>query len=333
MKKTDMKPPRKTPTQSRSINRRQSIQTTIATGLSLSTGHLGSVFGDDLPAVIAGSEAAGSGTKPWLRRTLKLGMIKGESLADRFQLAIDAGFEGVEPNVPGVSIEEAVSAAKQTGLIIDGTVGGYHWKIRHTDSDPAVRKQALDQLKKGLQETADMGADTMLLVPGHGRDGDAKEVYDRAIAAVSEVLPVCEKTGVSILIENVWNQFLYDHDGGSDQTADALAEFIDEFNSPLVGVQFDIGNHWKYGDPAGWIRTLGDRIKKLDIKGFSRQDGRFTKITEGDIVWPSVKKALQDIGFTGWLAAEVGGGDLERLVEVREHMDAALQCDEPARNA
>jgi hexulose-6-phosphate isomerase len=121
---------------------------------------------------------------------------------------------------------------------------------------------------------------------------------------------------------------LYDHNGGSDQTADKLAQFIDAFESPWVGVQFDIGNHWKYGDPAQWIRTLNKRIKKLDIKGFSRQTVQFTNITEGDIDWPSVKQALQDIGFTGWLAAEVRGGDLERLKQVSNNMDKALNCNQ-----
>lgn len=266
--------------------------------------------------------------KPWLRKTLKIGMIKLKdgSLEERFQLAKDAGFEGVELNAPSIDIDEANAASKATGLIIDGTVGKYHWQTRHTDPDPAIRREALALLKKGIENTAAVGADTMLLVPGHGKDGTDEEVYERAVAAINEALPLAEKNSVSILIENVWNDFCYDHEGGSDQTADRLAKFIDEFDSPRVGVQYDIGNHWKYGDPAAWIRTLDKRIQKLDIKGFSRATGNFTKITEGDIDWPSVEKALRDIGFTGWLAAEVGGGGLERLKEVSDHLEESLHC-------
>lgn len=264
---------------------------------------------------------------PWLRKTLKLGMIgQGKTLAEKFAVAKEAGFEGVEPNVPGIDVEEMKAAAQSSGLIIDGTVGGYHWGIRHTDPDESVRAQALEKLKQGILETAGVGADTMLLVPGHGKDGSDAEVHERASAAIRAALPLAQEHGVAILIENVWNDFLYDHEGGADQSADRLAKFIDSFDSPLVGVQFDIGNHWKYGDPAEWIRTLGPRIQKLDIKGFSKADGKFTKVTEGDIDWPSVQKALQEIGFTGWLAAEVGGGDLERLKEVAAHMDEALHC-------
>lgn len=272
--------------------------------------------------------------KPWLRKTLKLGMINVPgSLTDKFAAAKEAGFEGVEPGAPGINVPAARKAAEETGLIIDGTVGGYHWAIRHTDPDESVRAKAMQNLKKGIQVTSALGADTMLLVPGHGKDGTDEEVYARAKAAIDEAIPIAEKHGVAILIENVWNDFCYDHEGGSDQTAERLANFIDEFDPKWVGVQYDIGNHWKYGDPALWIRTLGPRIKKLDIKGYSRQKSDWTKITEGDIDWPAVEQALRDIQFSGWLAAEVGGGNLDRLKEVSANLDRALHCDKAVVSA
>ena len=272
--------------------------------------------------------------KPWLRKTLKIGMIRSKgSLTDKFRIAKEAGFEGVELNVPGINIDAAKQAVQATGIVIDGTVGGYHWGQRHTDPDPEVRKIALEKLKQGITETAAVGGTTMLLVPGHGKDGSDDEVMERAQIAIRAALPLAKEKGVSILIENVWNDFCYDHEGGNDQTADRLASFIDSFESPWVGVQYDIGNHWKYGDPADWIRTLNKRIKKLDTKGYSRKDGSWTKITEGDIDWPSVEKALRDIGFTGWLAAEVGGGDLARLKEIRDHMEESLHCNKSVAGA
>ena len=228
--------------------------------------------------------------------------------------------------MPGISVDDIRKASKASGLIVDGSVGGTHWNIRHSDPDPKVRAKALENLQRGIEETAAVGGDSCLLVVGHGKDGTPEEVYQRSSDNIRAALPTAEKYNVPILVENVWNHFLYDHDGGSDQTADKLAKFIDAFDSPWVGVQFDIGNHWKYGDPAEWIRTLDHRIKKLDIKGFSRKANKFTKITEGDIDWPSVEQALRDINFTGWLAAEVGGGDLNRLKEVSANLDKALHC-------
>ena len=86
-------------------------------------------------------------------------------------------------------------------------------------------------------------------------------------------------------------------------------------------MQFDIGNHWKYGNTADWIRALGKRVIKLDAKGFSRADNKFTKIGEGDLDWQGVSQALLEINFFGWCAAEVGGGDQARLGEISANMD------------
>ena len=86
-------------------------------------------------------------------------------------------------------------------------------------------------------------------------------------------------------------------------------------------MQFDIGNHWKYGSMGDWIRTLGKRIVKLDVKGFSRAKNRFTKIGEGDLDFADVRKALREINFYGYCAAEVGGGGPDRLKEISGNMD------------
>lgn len=279
------------------------------------------------------AEADQKGGEPWLLKTLKIGMVRvGDTLTDKFVAAQNAGFDGIELNAPGFDVEAAKKAATDSGLTIDGTVCANHWNVRHSDPDPEVRKRALQMLQEGIEATAAVGGDTILLVPAHGKDGSPDEAYERSLANIRQALPAAEKHGVKILIENVWNHFLYDHGGGQDQTAEPLAKYVDAFDSPWVGMQFDLGNHWKYGDVASWIRTLGPRIKKLDVKGFSRQQDKFTNITEGDIDWPAVRAALREIGYTGWVAAEVGGGGPERLAEVSEHMEQALHCSQSVKS-
>ncbi len=260
-----------------------------------------------------------------LRKTLKLNMVKGgASLAEKFAIIRKAGFEGVELDAPGFNIDDARAAMKYTGLIIDGTVNANHWQVRHTDPDPAVRAAALKSCQDGLLATAAVGADTMLLVAGHGKDGTPAEVFDRALENIRQAIPIAKEVGVKIAIENVWNQFLYNHDGDTNQTADELARFVDAFASPWVGVQFDIGNHWKYGDPAGWIRTLGKRIIKLDVKGYSRAKNSWTQMAASDIDWAEVRKALAAVDFKGWVAAEMESGDVDYLKRVSQEMDDLL---------
>ncbi len=71
----------------------------------------------------------------------------------------------------------------------------------------------------------------------------------------------------------------YDHDAPPEQIAERFIQFVDSFNSPWVGMYYDIGNHWKYGQPREWLRAFGRRAVKLDVKGFSRAKNKFVDIT------------------------------------------------------
>ena len=76
----------------------------------------------------------------------------------------------------------------------------------------------------------------------------------------------------------------YHHNDPPEQSAGEFARFIDSFNSPWIGLYYDVGNHWKYGQPDEWIHTFGRRIVKLDVKGFSRANNDWTDIGEGDLL-------------------------------------------------
>ncbi len=70
----------------------------------------------------------------------------------------------------------------------------------------------------------------------------------------------------------------------------------------------------------------GRRCVKCDAKGFSRAKNKWAELTgEGDdLPGADVRAALEEINFSGWVTAEVGGGDLKRLTTVREQMQKAF---------
>jgi hexulose-6-phosphate isomerase len=271
----------------------------------------------DVPDALAGR----------LKKTLKIGMISlpGKAgLVERFRAAKAAGFDGVEMDFPGADVAETKRAIAESGLPVDGSVCSGHWEVRHTSPDAATRAKALASLLQAIRDTHAVGGHSVLLVAGKGSDGPEAEIWPRSVENIAKAIPLAGELGVQILIENVWNQFLYDHEGGADQTADKFVRYVDDFRSPWVGMQFDIGNHWKYGSMGDWIRALGRRVLKLDVKGFSRAEGKFTPIGAGDIDYADVRKALREINFHGWLAAEVAGGDQAYLRGVAGEMDAAF---------
>jgi L-ribulose-5-phosphate 3-epimerase len=299
------------------MNRRQFItRTSIATAATMLPLARTASAAPDVPHALAGR----------LYKTLKIGMIKVPGgLSEKFKAAKEAGFQGVEMGFPGNGVAETKQAIADSGLPVDGSVCGQHWTIRHTSADAATRAKALENLKQALRDTREVGGHSVLLVVGKGEDGPENEIWPRSVENIAKAVPLAAELGVSILIENVWNQFLYDHDGGADQNSEKFVKYVDEFRSPWVGMQFDIGNHWKYGSMGDWIRQLGrQRVLKLDVKGFSRAQSKFTPIGEGDIDYADVRRALHEINFHGWLAAEVASGDLAYLKGVVAQMDQAF---------
>jgi Xylose isomerase-like TIM barrel len=103
-----------------------------------------------------------------------------------------------------------------------------------------------------------------------------------------------------------------------------FARNIDEFASPWVGAYFDVGNIVEYGYPEQWIRELGKRILKVHIKEYAKPKRFDYRLGEGEIDWNAVRTALLEVGYEGWITAEVGLGDLETMKEVVRRMNKLL---------
>ncbi|MBZ0256916.1 sugar phosphate isomerase/epimerase, partial [bacterium] len=201
-----------------------------------------------------------------------------------------------------------------------------HWQKRLTSPKEEDRNQGRANIEHCIRVSHAAGGSGVLIVIGSADDGLTVEIEQRAYEEICKLLPLAAALGQMILVENVWNRMMYDHDGPADQGPGRFIDFVDRFKSPWVGMYYDIGNHWKYGQPGEWIRSFGHRCAKLDIKGFSRAKNKFVDIVseDDDLPWDQVRLALKDIGYTGWATAEVGGGGLERLTTVRKQMQTAL---------
>lgn len=260
----------------------------------------------------------------------KYGMTKGATLEDRLAAALEAGMDGVDFDAAAsVTPEQLRAASCATGVFIHNAINHAHWNQTLTSNDETVRAVGRANLEHCIRCSHAAGGSGVLIVIGKAEDGP--EGPDRARDEILRVLPLAASLGQRVLFENVWNGLFYDPAGPRTQSAKAFADYIDSFQSPWVGAFFDLGNHARFGDVATWVHELGPRIVKLDIKGYSNAlanaqgPGKgFVDITAGDIDWLSVRAALRDIGFTGWVSAEVGGGDVARLKVVLEQMKTAL---------
>lgn len=282
-------------------------------------------------AALAGAALAPAQTPgPALKKAVNLGMIKGPegaSIADRFKMARDAGFEGVELNLPDekLSVEILQDAKKQSGLEIAGIICTPHWSFPLSDPDPGKRERTVRGLQLALQQGGELDCKRVLLVPGVvNAQVNYEQCWERAVEGIKRCIETAEKSKCHIAVENVWNQFI--------MNPMEAARFVDACQSPWVGWHFDIGNCVVYGWPEHWPQILGKRILNLHIKEFSRKKandeglrkGFGVELGEGDVNWPVLMKAIRETGYTGYGIAEVGGGDAARLQFLSERMSKLL---------
>ena len=299
--------------------------------LTTATGSVAALPFAALAQDAAAPASAPSTEKPRFLFSVKSGMVNdpgAKTWEDKCRLLKDLGYDGVEMDSQyAVPAKECRAATDKTGMPVQGVVNGNHWSTRLSDPKEETRKKALQELKDGLRFAHDVGASTLLLVPGAANDPvneNAQQVWTRSIEGIRQALPLAAEVGVRIGIETVWNKFLYDPNGGGDQKPDQMIKYLDEINSAWVGAYLDLSNFRKYANIPNWLRALGTRVIKVDTKDFKLNPGRFVDIGDGDVDWADTRKALAEINYYGWISSEVAGGDRNRLADnlarMRKHL-------------
>jgi hexulose-6-phosphate isomerase len=271
----------------------------------------------------AANQNVASGKMYPVKLAVKYGMIRaGKSPQEKFALLRRLGFEGVEMDSPSdVDRDEAVRARDKTGIVIHGVVDSIHWQKRLSDPDPAVRDEGQAGLQTAVRDCKRYGGTTVLLVPGRVTNKETEnfeQVWERSTAEVKKAIPLADELGVKIAIEVVWNDFI--------TKPEQLVEYVDQFQTPTVGAYFDSSNMLRYTVPsATWIRKLGKRMLKFDLKGFDyrRYESKknpWVAIGEGTEEWPEILKALDEVGYRDFATAEVSGGGEKELREILERM-------------
>jgi len=279
-------------------------------------------------AAFAPRAAFAAGGSP--KKAVLISMLPKElSYQDRFKLAVDSGFAGIEMRtVPDTKeAEEIRDASAKTGLRVHSVMNSDHWTYPLSSDDPAVVGKSIAGMETSLRNAKLWGADTVLLVPAVvNAQTSYKDAWTRSQKVIRErILPLAQELKVIVAVEEVWNKFLL--------SPLEFARYVDEFASPWVKAYFDVGNIVFYGYPHDWVRALGPRIVKVHLKDFQldRPNGQFKwkNLGEGDIDWVEVRKAFGEIGYDGWMTTEISGGDAAYLKDVVARFDRFLAGQKP----
>ena len=264
-----------------------------------------------------------------------LDVFEALQLAKQYRFdAIELGiFEnGALPlDISRAKCEEIKSKAAEIGIGLPSVASGLYWSRSLGDSDTNKSVQAAEDLQTMIKIANWLGAKTLLTIPGavdvfflpDRPKQPYEEVWKNATEGLRNVLPIAEEHKVRLGIENVWNRFL--------MSPHEMASFIDQFESPWVGAYVDVANLLPFGYPEDWLRVLGKCVVGVHFKDFRRAVGTadgFVDLLEGDVDWPAVMSALEDIGYEGPVAAEMIPGykhhPMVRVSNASNAMDAIL---------
>lgn len=197
--------------------------------------------------------------------------------------------------------QQILNLSQKYDIRIPSISTNLHWTYPLSSNDETVREKGKFIVRKMIDFASFVGADAVLIVPGcTTKEVSYDVVYNRAKEAFNELKNYAEEKKIIIGIENVWNKFLL-----SPLEAKQLLE---EINSPFVKMYFDAGNVLQFGFPEQWVRILGDLITKVHIKDFDTSIGNisgFKNLLEGNMDYVSLMNALKEIGYDGYITAEL----------------------------
>lgn len=300
------------------FSRREALAAAAAGGFA----SLGGPFG--LPQALAqAAPAQAEGKKYAFKKSINLWAFPYPqlmSLEQCLRLAKDAGFDGIELNYDLDSdlspksgtreFEQIRKLADKIGIAISGLCSFLFWPYPLTANDPARRERGLELAGKMAQAAHDLGTENLLVVPGAVHipwrtdyDPVPNDVcLKRAREAVAKLIPRAEALKVHLNMENIFfNGFL--------MTPMEMAEFVDGFGSDYVHVHFDTGNIMEYQFPEHWIPILGQRIRNVHLKEYTKKGTdhsleAFRPLLDGTTNWPAVLEAFNATGYRGYLTFE-----------------------------
>ena len=228
---------------------------------------------------------------------------KGDFAANVLKIAA-LGYDGVELAIRDPSLIDAdalLSVVSTYGLHVPAIGTGQAWGeegLSFTDPEERVREAAIRRLCDHIPFAARTGA---VIIVGLLR-GVIKPGVDRpqAMAWLTEALRRCATSaaphGVSLVLEPI-NRYETD----LTNRVDEALQLIDRVGADNLGVLFDTF-HANIEEPSvtGSLRAAGDRLFHVHTADSNRwYPGA------GHVDFAAVVRTLRDLGYAGWLSAEI----------------------------
>jgi D-psicose/D-tagatose/L-ribulose 3-epimerase len=254
-------------------------------------------------------------------------LLWGTSVDDSLFPVLDQiqeiGFEGVEVPIFDPNPDNWTSWRKkldELGLyrVADTFCGG---DANLISTDPKVRHNALEHLKRCIDCAAVLGADKLMgpyqsaLGVFTGQAATTDE-WKWGIEGISKLSEYAQKQDITLGLEYLNRFEMYLTSCGEE-----LIRFVDEVNQPNCKIMFDTFHaNIEEKNIGDCIRAMNDRIAFVQLS----ENDRSTPGT-GNVNWHDTAQALHDIGYDGWLSIEAFSPKLPAANIWRKMFDSEQQ--------
>ena len=243
------------------------------------------------------------------RFSLNQATIKYASLQEALDATVAAGIESIglwrEP-VAQVGLDRAVEMVAGSGLRVSSLCRAGFF----TMPEGPARRAAIDDNKAAIEETAALGAPTLVLVAGGIPEGsrDLAGARERVRDAIGELAPFASAAGVSLAIEALHPMYVSDRAVVS--TLGQALDIATQFDAAQVGVVVDTFH--VFWDPTllATIARAGDYIatyQVCDWKTPLEADVLLSRHQPGDgvIDFAPITAAVLATGYAGDIEVEI----------------------------
>jgi sugar phosphate isomerase/epimerase len=214
------------------------------------------------------------------------------------------GFDAVElffQEARAVNVAEVQAALTKHNVAVAAFGSGAGWvkhKLRLTDPDARVRRRAIEYIARFIELAAQFGA-PVIVGSMQGRWGDGvsrQQVLSWLADALNELGDCAAKNKVPLLYE-----FLNRYETNLFNTAEDSMAFLRMFHTQNVKLLCDLFHmNIEERDLAGALRLVGHKLGHVHFVDTNRR-----AVGWGHLDAAAVAQALRDIGYDGYVSAEV----------------------------
>ena len=244
--------------------------------------------------------------------------FKKFSLKDTINILSEIGYNGIEilcdiphaypKNITNSDINELKQLLSKLKISISNLNAFTLFAIGDThhpswiENDVESRKMRIDHTLDCIKLARKLGVSNISTEPGGpviSQGLSEKELLRIFENGINEVLKTAEDENVTVLVEP--------EPGLLIENSEQFINFIKNFDSKHIGLNFDIGHFFCVGeDPSQVIYKLSEYVRHVHLEDIAAdRTHHHLMLGEGAIDIESVFKSMKDIGYEGFITIEL----------------------------